>query len=333
MKTTKLSTQVKHYRNIITLDKLTEELSYDPTTMVILPSLGHRFHLSNWWKLENIEHVTTLFIIGGGVRLNGITIKPAENPAPYLRHLTAEVYATHYKAKTPPAKIILDIIYEEWLTESDQPSNRVVFNNINRYLKSENYRINQERYKPSRLLADAIEPILAEERGDFFRKNQSKEELYTVPQLREQLKLLEITTKEFMTAPAQVTPRFSPLIIPERIFREGQAPSWVFDSTKTASSHTQEIEARIVNAWYAKQNDPAFHIPTMDEQERELQDLREWFQTLRLQQWARPTKLTEEDVAKYVRLQELEDKVGYYLNPEWVEDPTIEEEENYNEEN
>lgn len=102
---------------------------------------------------------------------------------------------------------------------------------------------------------------------------------------------------------------------------------------KFQPSANDELEKRIVNAWYYKRQD--FRVPTVAEQASELAQLQAWF--AKVQASMKAPNLTVVDwivspevLDKHARLLQLEAEISFYtlpvLNPDWVDDRTEEEE-------
>lgn len=95
--------------------------------------------------------------------------------------------------------------------------------------------------------------------------------------------------------------------------RIGETGPYVDKGRNYVSTPADELEAKIVNAWFYKH--PAFRKPSQDELADELETLREWFEQYKYNARRNGVKKPQADtIAKYERLEYLEIEVGTYLN-------------------
>lgn len=111
----------------------------------------------------------------------------------------------------------------------------------------------------------------------------------------------------------EVTTAIQPAVGKE--LRIGEFGPYAANPRGYISTVTDEIEAKVVNKWYYDQ--PEFRVQTIDDKLQELTELRQWFQDIKdkVRKLDRnKVKPTEETLAKYERLEQLEFEVGTTLD-------------------
>ena len=188
------------------------------------------------------------------------------------------------------------------------------------FFKSPQWAKEKEEYKYAKYnLVDMLLPILMEAQEDYLLDRLNKDTETRLAQLRTEYYKLSIDKKLFtgelpncdVTIPT--TPR------PEVTQGWSEEGSYISYSGDAITTKADEIEAKLVQTWLFQNG---FSTPSLEEQMEELETLRTWFKELKAQAVTGFTAQPEM-VDKYVRLEELEAEVGFYLapvlDPDWVE--------------
>lgn len=188
-----------------------------------------------------------------------------------------------------------------------------------KFFKSPQWAKEKEEYKYAKYnLVDMLLPVLMEAQEDYLLNRLNKENDARLAQLRTEYYKLGINKKYFMGELPSCEVTTPTVTAPEVTQEFGEDGPYISYAGKDIITKADEVEAKLVQTWLFQNG---FSTPSLEEQMEELETLRTWFKELKAQATTGFT-VQPEMVDKYVRLEELEAEVGFYLaqvlDPDWV---------------
>jgi hypothetical protein len=188
-----------------------------------------------------------------------------------------------------------------------------------KFFKSTGWLEEMEEYKFAKYnLVDLLLPVLMEAQEDYLLNRLNKESDKRVAQLRTEYYKLGINKKYFMGELPSCEVTTPTTAAPEVTQEFGEDGPYISYAGKDIITKADEVEAKLVQTWLFQNG---FSSPSLEEQMEELESLRDWFKELKAQAVPGFT-VQPEMVDKYVRLEELEAEVGFYLapvlDPDWI---------------
>ena len=278
----------------------------DPETIAQV-TVSKNFNLSNYKQAEDIMKLANLLAIGGTAVMLGIKHK--------LRNLEL---VNHYQLAQLEYVLSKNYQVKQWLRKTARVNGFKTFGDARKYFSTSEWAAAKEENKWKVNVIDiALLPTLMDEREKYLVELDVKEQrrylsMLWVDMLRVE-GLKELVKREDLLKDLpnqQVTAAIAPSIeVQQRIGEDGPYISYKGDYE---NRYAQEIEAKIVNAWFY--NNEAFRVQSLDDLVDELETLREWFEQYKYN--ARRNGVTKPQAAiveKFERLQFLEIEVGTYL--------------------
>lgn len=187
------------------------------------------------------------------------------------------------------------------------------------FFKSPQWLEEKEEYKYAKYnLVDMLLPVLMEAQEDYLLDRLNKDTETRLAQLRTEYYKLNIDKKLFTgeLPSCEVTVSTTPR--PEVSQGWSEEGSYISYSGDSVTTKADEVEAKLVQTWLFQNG---FRTLSIEEQMEELETLRAWFAELKASATTGFT-VQPEMVDKFVRLEELEAEVGFYLapvlDPDWV---------------
>lgn len=168
------------------------------------------------------------------------------------------------------------------------------------------------------LLRDAMLEDLADTFNQWLQQAVLRTSLLKLPSIKTQMYKLGLKVDTDAPLRNEVTPVYTN--VPYRFVRKSDDGLRVSVAKKEELIYSDLFEAHLVDAWLEQR--PEFRVPTLDEQMQELLTLRDWFAEYKAAARANNMAwISQEDIIKFERLEELEFEVGPYvdaLNPDWI---------------